>query len=116
MKRRVNKISPTLDWIVDNIIDVIIGIVIVIILAVCLVSCIINYNNKITTGIVVDKDYSAAHTSVRYYDDKAHTVYVPERCTLTIEGEKEGKIVQYTFEVPESEYVQYKIGDNYPHE
>ena len=40
--------------------------------------------------------------------------YHPAECSLTISGEKNGKYVEYTFDVPESEYVMYNVGDHYP--
>ena len=57
-----------------------------------------NFSNKISQGTVVSKDYT------------------PEFFTITIEGEKDGKVVKYTFAVPESEYVMYNVGDWYPKE
>lgn len=57
-----------------------------------------NESNKISYGTVVSKDYT------------------PESFTITIEGEKDGKVVEYTFNVPESEYTMYEVGDWYPKE
>lgn len=65
-------------------------------------------NNKISSGTVVSKDYTPARASSKSY--------IAESFTITIEGEKDGKIVEYTFNVPESEYVMYDIGDWYPKE
>lgn len=73
----------------------------------------INATNEIDAGIIVDKMYDAggAYFSAdkhggRYYD-------TPPSYRFTIEGEKNGKTVKYTFEVTEDEYNAYKIGDWY---
>lgn len=67
-----------------------------------------NESNKISQGTVVSKDYTPARSSSKSY--------IPESFTITIEGEKDGKIVEYSFYVPESEYVMYNVGDWYPKE
>ena len=86
-------------------------IVVMVIISVLCVICsltIKNKSNKISSGTVVSKDYSPARRSSKSY--------IPESFTITIEGEKDGKIVEYTFNVPESEYIMYNVGDWYPKE
>jgi len=39
---------------------------------------------------------------------------MPPSHRLTIRGEKNGKIVEYTFEVDEATYNKYNIGESYP--
>lgn len=86
-----------------------------IILAVALVCDISDANNRIIEGVVVDKQYHAAYTTTTYTGtSKARMAvpkYHPERYVFTIEGDKEGKTVQYTFDVTETQYEQYSIGD-----
>lgn len=86
-------------------------IVVMVIIGVLCVICslaIKNKSNKISQGTVVSKDYAPARASSKSY--------IPESFTITIEGEKDGKVVEYTFAVPESEYVMYNVGDWYPKE
>lgn len=85
-------------------------VVIAIIGVLCLTLTIVIKNecNKISQGTVVSKDYAPARASSKSYTS--------ESFAITIEGEKDGKIVEYTFDVPESEYVMYNVGDWYPKE
>lgn len=99
-----------------EIILAIIMLVTIAIIVLCIVGIIANESNKINQGKVVDKHYSAGYTTFNYYEKQCYPVYHPEKFSLTIEGEKGDDIVQYTFDVPESEYVLYDIGDTYPHE
>lgn len=89
-----------------TVIEIIVGVVIVIVLLLVLGGALLNEKNKISEGTVVDRTYESG-----YMTDNG---YVHPKCKLTIEGEKNGKLVQYTFEVPESEYAQYQVGDHYP--
>lgn len=93
-----------LKWLKDNIEVIlavlVLGSVVATMLGVVTAAVISNENNKISEGIVVDRHYTAGYHS--------------SRCTLTIRGTKNGEEVEYTFEVPESEYVLYNIGDHYP--
>lgn len=86
-------------------------IVVMVIIGVLCIICslaIKNESNKISQGTVVSKDYTPARASSKSY--------IPESFTITIEGEKDGKVVEYTFNVPESEYTMYNVGDWYPKE
>lgn len=104
----------------ENIILTICVIVIFIIIALIIVAfayIIGNENNAISEGTIVDKHYTAAHsyTSYNYYNGKSfpQQKYDPERYSFTIRGENNGKTVDYVFNVPESEYSKYDIGDYY---
>ena len=48
------------------------------------------------------------------FDDMLNTSWMPPSHRLTIRGEKNGKIVEYTFEVDEATYGKYNIGESYP--
>ena len=72
-----------------------------------------NERNRISEGTVVHKEYTNGYTTGGMNaNDPAR--YHPPSCSLTIAGEKNGKYVEYTFDVPESEYVMYSVGDHYP--
>ena len=107
-----------LKWLKDNIVEVILGLVlgsvVATMLGVVTAAVISNENNKISEGIVVDRHYTAGYTTIG--TNNSQPVYHSSRCTLTISGTKNGEEVEYTFEVPESEYVLYNIGDHYPKE
>lgn len=83
-------------------------VVLVIIGVLCLIcySAIKNESNKISQGTVVSKSMSSPNPNP----------CIKPSFTITIEGEKDGKSVEYTFNVPESEYVMYNVGDWYPKE
>lgn len=89
-----------------TVIEIIVAATIVIVLVAIIGGALLNEKNKISEGTVVDRIYESG-----YMTDNG---YVHSKCKLTIEGEKNGKTVQYTFEVPESEYAQYQVGDHYP--
>lgn len=91
-----------------TLIELIVVLVIVGVLCTIVTLAIKNESNKISQGTVVSKDYTPASPSSKSY--------IPETFTITIEGEKDGKVVEYTFDVPESEYAMYNVGDWYPKE
>lgn len=99
-----------------SLIEIIVTIAIAAILGLLITGVIINESHKISHGTVVDKQYRAAYSTVNHSKNGNYSVYHPESCKLTIQGEKNGETVEYTFEVPESEYAMYNIGDNYPKE
>lgn len=77
-----------------------------------------NASNKITEGIIVDKNYNSAYSSREFYTDTKGNSYPvshyhPERFQFTIKGNKNGEMVEYIFDVTENEYNLYKIGDYY---
>ena len=105
MKRKLRGITPIEITVIIAIVGVLIAIV---------WCCISNEKNRISEGTVVDRHYRAGYFTVR--TEVSPSTYVPPCYELTISGEKNGKYVEYTFEVPESEYVQYHIGYHYPKE
>ena len=77
-----------------------------------------NAGNKITEGIIVDKNYNSAYSSREFYTDtkgNSYPVssYYPESFQFKIEGNKNRETVKYVFDVTENEYNSYKIGDYY---
>ena len=96
-----------------HIIAVLIVAVVIFMMGTAFYSVIQNDLNKIDCGVIVDTDYSYGYT--RYTSDKhgGHMYSYPDTYTFTIEGEKDGKTVRYTFEVTEQEYNRYRIGDWY---
>lgn len=91
-----------------TLIELIVAMMIIGVLCAIVIVAIRNESNKISQGTVVSKDYTPARASSKSY--------ISESFTITIEGEKDGKVVEYTFNVPESEYMMYSIGDWYPKE
>ena len=77
---------------------------------VCIVSAVKNEKNRITEGEVIDKTFRAAYSTT---NENGNVVYHPAQYWLEIEGWKDGEMVQYSFKVPEAEYIQYQIGDWY---
>lgn len=76
-----------------------------------------NESNRISEGFIIDKYYNAAYTSTQYYTVNGTSVptktYHPETYEFKIKGTKDGKSVEYTFDVTEREYNAYNIGDYY---
>lgn len=72
-----------------------------------------NADNKITEGVVVDKDYIRAYTTYIKSGKTSIPVFHPESFKLCISGEKDGEIVEYWFTCPEHEYEAYNVGDYY---
>lgn len=89
-----------------TLIELIAIITTVVILLTIGIGAIIQCRNKINSGVIVDKEYSSGFYSADYW--------VPPSHSLTIRGEKNGKVVEYTFEVDEATYNKYNIGQSYP--
>lgn len=107
-----------LEWISEHAVKIIIAIVMMIVtgvIAIAIIALVENENNRISEGVVIDKHYSNAYTTVEYIKVGDTTipqnVYHPESYKLEIQGEKDGEIVTYWFECTAEEYQQYKIGD-----
>ncbi len=91
-------------------------LIVVGLIAWAIVTVAINAQNRITEGVIIDKRYLAA-----YYDNTtivkskdvvyADNPYHPARYYFTIRGEKNEKIVEYSFQVTETQYNSYNIGD-----
>ena len=89
-----------------TLIELIVIIAIVAVLLIIGIGAITHSRNKISSGVIVDKEYTSGFYSTDYW--------VPPSHRLTIRGEKNGKIVEYTFEVDEATYGKYNIGETYP--
>lgn len=91
----------------------VITIVVVAILGTLIFSAVSNHRNKIDEGIIVDKQYTAEYSHYSTDRNGGHFYRTPASYSFTIEGEKDGEIVRYTFDVTKEEYDRYKIGDYY---
>ena len=89
-----------------TLIELIAIITTVVILLTIGIGAITQSRNKINSGVIVDKEYSSGFYSADYW--------VPSSHRLTIRGEKNGKMVEYSFEVDEATYNKYNIGESYP--
>lgn len=89
---------------IGQVISVVVMIVVITIFIVFIVGLVINDINSISEGVLVGK-YIDSITNQKAFRAKSYY--------FTIEGEKHGKTVRYTFEVTEGEYTAYKIGDWY---
>ena len=89
-----------------TLIELIVIIAIAATLLTILIGAIAHGRNKISTGVIVDKEYTSGFYSTDYWEPPSHR--------LTIRGEKNGKMVEYSFEVDEATYNKYNIGESYP--
>ena len=90
-------------------------LVVAVLLVVAVMGAVQNEMNRISSGIIVDKNYSPEKRE--YRQDKNGVIsytYSSEKYYLCIEGEKDGKTVQYWFSTSPVDYAKYNIGDNYP--
>lgn len=112
------------EWIREYLKEFLCGLIVVLFVtimcalaATSIASKIENEANKINEGIVVDKSCTEPYTSK--VPHKAGTVWIlrtkehPTEWEFTIKGEKNGKMVEYRFNVSESEYSEYETGDHY---
>lgn len=108
------------EWLIDNC-DVIIGVIalfaLIVVTLVIVSAGASNAMNRINEGVVIDKQYYSSYTTTNRTTVDGKTVitprYVPEKYYFTIEGEKNGEVVQYSFKVTAEEYNDYHIGDYY---
>lgn len=81
-------------------------------------SAIANESNRITEGVVIDKDYDSPYTTYNSIKSGDVTIRVPqyhsETFSILLEGTKDGETVTYWKEVTGQEYADYNIGDWYP--
>ncbi len=114
VKKKMHKIKRLSG---DDIVHIIIGIIVIVVLVISGISFVSNLLNEIDEGIVVNKEYYPAHTSTRTTKIDGEKVYlpkyVPDKYYLTIEGEKNGKTVQYRFRATAIEYDRYSVGEYY---
>lgn len=99
-----------------TVIEIIVAVFIALIMILIIAGAVINQSHKISYGIVIGRDYEPCYVTFIINGDVKIPQYHPASYSLTISGEKNGKIVEYTFSVSESEYMMYQIGDNYPKE
>lgn len=82
---------------------------VIILIIVIIVSGIANESNRISSGVIIAKNFYPAE-----FHKSGDSLYsYPERFLFTIRGEKGVEEVSYTFEVTEDEYNRYRIGDFY---
>ena len=72
-----------------------------------------NESNRIDSGVIVDKDMDAGRTYFSSDKSGGHMRSYPPSYSFTIRGEKDGTVVEYTFEVSAEEYDAHKIGEVY---
>lgn len=98
-----------LEWAVLIIIIIVLGIMII-----AVIGAFVNEGNRITEGIVVDREYSSGGSYYHSNENGGYYTHTELSYRFCIEGEKNGERVQYWFEVTQGEYEKYQIGDNYP--
>lgn len=69
-----------------------------------------NESNRISTGTIIEKEYNDDYYT---YVNKVLIHHGGDYC-FTIYGEKNGKMVEYSFEVDKTIYDNYSIGQVYP--
>lgn len=72
-----------------------------------------NEQNRIDSGIIVDKRMNAGGTYYSSDKNGGHMRSYPPSYSFTIRGDRDGEVVEYTFEVTAEEYGAYKIGEVY---
>ena len=85
-----------------SVVEIIVVIIITAILVLIIAGAAINASNRIDNGRIIRKDYYPSSDPARY--------------VLTISGVKDGKEVEYSFDVTPFEYNSYAVGDWYPKE
>lgn len=108
----------------DGIVAIVITVIVIaIIIAVSLSLSVVisNMDYGVKQGIVIDKDYSSAHTYTSYTTSYAgnstiripYQEYVDEKYRIRIEKIEDGKTKNRWLEVTAEEYNNLQIGDNY---
>ncbi len=80
--------------------------------------CITNESNRISSGVIVDKEYDPGYNHSSARTDSDGMVHYerynrPPQYQFCIEGEKDGETVRYWLDVTPLEYDKYNIGDTY---
>lgn len=105
-----------LDWISDNM-EIIVAVLVLALVGGIMLGILAagwqNEANRIDCGIITDKQMDAGGTYYTIDKNGGRLHSYPPSYSFTITGEKDGAEVSYTFEVSESEYNSYKIGDFY---
>lgn len=109
-------VSKVWEFISDNLVEIFTAFVFLIVIigiGAAIFGAIANEQNAIDSGIIVDKNMTPGGT---YYNSSKHGGHLqsyPASYSFTIRGEKNGEMVQYTFNISEDEYNSYKIGEEY---
>lgn len=102
------------------VITILFVVLLVALLGLCIYGAVLNEANHINEGIVVDKDYDPAYTTISTIYNGKSTVTMPqyhsESYQIQLCGEKEGEIVTYWKTVSEQEYHSVEIGEYFPPE
>ena len=100
--------------------DFIIALILIVcaaLIVVYIILGVVNASSEIDEGILIDKHYTAQYVTYNNVNTGESNIMIPvthpERYSFTIQGEKNGETVEYTFSVTEDEYPQYNIGDYY---
>lgn len=104
------------DWLIDNaayIAFVLIFAIVAFVIVGLIVSGYVNETNRIDNGVIVNKWMDAGGTYYNSDKNGGRFRSYPATYYFTIQGEKDGETVDYTFEVTAEEYEAYKIGDEY---
>lgn len=72
-----------------------------------------NESNRITEGVIVDKQFVPEDSYYSGTKDNVTYHHYPERHLFLLRGEKNGKTVEYWCEVGPEDYDRYRTGDHY---
>ena len=91
-------------------------ITIFILITVCIIVAVFvwglhNESNRISEGIVIDKDFSSGHSSINGDKNGVYAYSYADSYRLCLLGEKNGKEVKYWFECTRQEYESHFVGD-----
>jgi len=91
-------------------------ITIFILVTVCVIAAVLvwalhNESNRISEGIVIDKDFSSGHSSINGDKNGVHAYSYDDSYRLCLLGNKNDKEVKYWFECTRQEYESYSVGD-----
>lgn len=109
-------LSEFLEWWDEhwcNIAMIVLTAIVIATITVALGGAIENEANRIDSGVIVDKHMDAGGTYYGSDKNGGHMYSYPPSYSFTIRGEKDGEVVEYTFEVSAEEYGTYKIGEVY---
>ncbi len=96
-----------------RLLSAIIFIAVIATIAVGIISTVHNEVNRITEGVVVDKEYTSGYARANGENKSFAYRNVPPTYYLVLSGEKNGTEVRFRCEVTEAEYESFHIGDYY---
>lgn len=102
----MDEITDIWEWLADNlpkIAFIAMTVAVIASFAAAVGGIVVSENSRIGSGVIVDK----------YMDPGGRMHSYPVSYHFTINGIRDGEEVEYTFEVSESDYAAYKIGDYY---